>query len=122
MKQMKVTRELERGQIAMVDFGEFNGSVQGGLRPCIIISNNLANRHSGVIICVPMTSNTQKRAIPTHALIEPCDKDNCLKRASVALCEQITTIAKDSIKCITGKLSSHDCERVDKCIKVSLSL
>ena len=58
MKQMKVTRELERGQIAMVDFGEFNGSVQGGLRPCIIISNNLANRHSGVIICVPMTSNT----------------------------------------------------------------
>lgn len=124
MNKEKVSsnKSLERGHIAMVDFGDFNGSVQGGVRPCVIISNNRANHFSPVVICVPLTSKVGKKSLPTHTLIQPCEEDNCLKRASVALCEQIITITKDSIKGITGKLSCNDCERINECVKISLAL
>lgn len=113
---------LERGHIVMVDFGENKGSIQGGLRPCIIVSNSASCKFSPVVICVPLTSNTNKKRLPTHTLIKPSINDNHLRKASVALCEQIITIAKDSIRFITGKLNCEDCDKINECIKVSLAL
>lgn len=119
-KESKVN--LERGHIVMVDFGENKGSIQGGLRPCVIVSNSASCKYSPVVICVPLTSNTNKKRLPTHTLIEPNANDNCLRRASVALCEQIITITKDSIQFVTGKMNCEDCDKINNCIKVSLAL
>ena len=120
VKENKVN--LERGHIVMVDFGENKGSIQGGLRPCVIVSNSASCKYSPVVICVPLTSNTNKKRLPTHTLIEPNANDNRLRRASVALCEQIITITKDSIQFITGKMNCEDCDKINNCIKVSLAL
>lgn len=115
-------KELDRGVIAMVDLGESKGSVQGGLRPCVIVSNSASCKYSPVVICVPLSSNINKKKLPTHAIIKPNPSDNKLKRASIVLCEQIMTITKDSIRFVTGKMGSEDCERINECMKISLSL
>ena len=125
MKNVNVNlnvKELDRGVIAMVDLGEGKGSIQGGLRPCVIVSNSASCKYSPVVICVPLSSNINKKKLPTHAIITPNPSDNRLKRASVALCEQIMTITKDSIKFITGRMGSEECARINECIKISLSL
>ena len=115
-------KELDRGVIAMVDLGESKGSVQGGLRPCVIVSNSASCKYSPVVICVPLSSNINKKKLPTHAIIKPNPRNNRLKRASIVLCEQIMTITKDSIRFVTGKMESEDCERINECMKISLSL
>ena len=115
-------KELDRGVIAMVDLGESKGSVQGGLRPGVIVSNSASCKYSPVVICVPLSSNINKKKLPTHAIIKPNPSDNKLKRASIVLCEQIMTITKDSIRFVTGKMGSEDCERINECMKISLSL
>ena len=123
MKNVNVNvKELSRGSIVMAELPQGQGSVQGGLRPVLIVSNSASCKYSPVLICVPLTSNTNKKKLPTHALITPNEKDNRLRRASVALCEQIITIAKDNIHFVTGKLNNNDCERINECIKISLSL
>ena len=119
---VNVVKELDRGVIAMVELPEGQGSIQGGLRPCVIVSNSASCKYSPVVICVPLSSNINKKKLPTHAIINPNPSDNRLKRASVALCEQIITITKDSILFITGKLNQEDCTRINECIKVSLSI
>ena len=113
---------LARGQIVMAELPTSQGSVQGGLRPCVVVSNDKANKFSPVVICVPLSSNINKKKLPTHAIITPNEKSNRLKRASVALCEQIITITKDSIRFATGKLSYEETERINECVKISLSL
>lgn len=125
MKKVNVNlnvKELDRGVIAMVELPEGQGSVQGGLRPCVIVSNSASCKYSPVVICVPLSSNINKKKLPTHAIIKPNPSDNKLKRASVALCEQIMTITKDSIRFVTGKLSSEETARINECMKISLSL
>ena len=119
---VNVVKELDRGVIAMVDLGDSKGSVQGGLRPCVIVSNSASCKYSPVVICVPLSSNINKKKLPTHAIIKPNPSDNKLKRASIVLCEQIMTITKDSIRFVTGKMGSEDCERINECMKISLSL
>ena len=119
---VNVVKELDRGVIAMVDLPQGQGSIQGGLRPCVIVSNSASCKYSPVVICVPLSSNINKKKLPTHAIIKPNPSDNRLKRASVALCEQIITITKDSILFITGKLSSEETARINECMKISLSL
>ena len=125
MKNVNVNlnvKELDRGVIAMVELPEGKGSIQGGLRPCVIVSNSASCKYSPVVICVPLSSNINKKKLPTHAIIKPNPSDNRLKRASVALCEQIMTITKDSIRFVTGKLSSEETARINECMKISLSL
>ena len=119
---VNVVKELDRGVIAMVELPEGKGSIQGGLRPCVIVSNSASCKYSPVVICVPLSSNINKKKLPTHAIITPNEKSNRLKRASVALCEQIITITKDSIRFATGKLSYEETERINECMKISLSL
>ena len=119
---VNVVKELDRGVIAMVELPEGKGSIQGGLRPCVIVSNSASCKYSPVVICVPLSSNINKKKLPTHAIINPNPSDNKLKRASIVLCEQIMTITKDSIRFVTGKMGSEDCERINECMKISLSL
>ena len=63
-------QEVKRGQIVMLDLPTVSGSVQNGLRPCVIISNNKANKFSPNVIAVPLTSRN-KKDMPTHYALQP---------------------------------------------------
>ena len=68
------TMMISRGDIYMAKLqsDEDNGSLQEGRRPILIISNDLANKHSPVVTIVPLTSKLRKNPLPTHVLIEGC--------------------------------------------------
>ena len=80
-----------KGDIFWAELGEnAEGSLQAGVRPVLVVSNNKANGFSPVIIIIPITSKMRKAKLPTHVLIEECG----LSSPSIALAEQITSINK----------------------------
>lgn len=113
-------QEVKRGQIVMLDLPTVSGSVQNGLRPCVIISNNKANKFSPNVIAVPLTSRN-KKDMPTHYALQP-SKVNGLKVTSTILAEQILTVSKNAIKRIIGVVEDQHIDNVNKIIKESISL
>lgn len=89
---------IRRGDILWADLGMFpTTSVQGGVRPVIVVSNNKANTYSSVITVVPLTSRIyKKRYLPTHVFISKYDMTG-IRKGSLALAEQVMSI---STKCI----------------------
>ena len=75
------------------------GSIQSGMRPVVIVSNNAANKFSPVITAVPLTSNLHKTVLPTHVLL----REPGLKSPSLALCEQILSVDKS---CLVKRIGS----------------
>ena len=113
-------QEVKRGQIVMLDLPTVSGSVQNGLRPCVIISNNKANKFSPNVIAVPLTSKN-KKDMPTHYALQP-SKVNGLKVTSTILAEQILTVSKNAIKRVIGVVEDQHIDNVNKIIKESISL
>jgi mRNA interferase MazF len=113
-------QEVKRGQIVMLDLPTVSGSVQNGLRPCVIISNNKANKFSPNVIAVPLTSRN-KKDMPTHYALQP-SKVNGLKVTSTILAEQILTVSKNAIKRIIGVVEDQHIDNINKIIKESISL
>ena len=87
---------IKRGDMFYADLSPVVGSEQGGIRPVIIIQNDIGNRHSPTVIAAAITSQTGKSKLPTH--IEIGCKDSGLKADSVVLTEQIRTIDKSRLK------------------------
>ena len=112
--------EITRGTIVMVDLPTGNGSVQGGVRPAVVISNNRGNKFSPVLIIVPLTSKV-KKYMPTHHTIEP-SMINGLTKTSIALAEQIITIGKDMVRNIVGTLEEIDINFINRKVMTSLAL
>ena len=112
--------KVVRGQIVMVDLPNMGNSVQCGLRPCIIVSNNRANLYSPNVIVVPLTSRN-KKPLPTHYTMLP-SKNNGLKVASTVLAEQILTLSKTMIKRVIGKVEEEHIDNINHIIKESISL
>ena len=112
--------KVVRGQIVMVDLPNFGGSIQTGLRPCIVVSNNKANMYSPNVIVVPLTSRN-KKPLPTHYTMQPT-RLNGLKVASTALAEQIITLSKTMIKRVVGKVDEEHIDNINHIIKESISL
>lgn len=109
---------MRKGDIYMANLGEDEGSLQAGLRPVIIVSNDLANEHSPVITVIPMTTKKKKR-LPTHVYIQDCG----LPRPSLALAEQITSINKSKMITKMGSIQQTVYEKqVTSAIKVQLSM
>ena len=75
------------------------GSIQSGMRPVVIVSNNAANQYSPVVTAVPLTSNLHKTVLPTHVLL----RESGLKSPSLALCEQILSVDKS---CLVRRIGS----------------
>ena len=115
---------IKRGDIVFINFGEAKDdertSIQKGVRPAIIIQNNLGNKFSGTTIVIPLTSRMSKHNIPTHVLIEKSNY-NGLKCNSIALCEQIMTVDKKRLQQKIGILSELDIKRVTKGLKNSIT-
>lgn len=91
------------------------GSEQKGLRPCIIVSNNINNLHSPTVTVIPVTSQC-KTYIPTHCQI------NGLPKSSIAMAEQIRTIDKTRIVAYITTLRPKEIEDLKQCIKIQLTL
>lgn len=89
------------GDIFWADLeGEAGSSMQAGERPVLVISNNKANEYSPVITIIPITSKMCKAELPTHVLIKECG----LKKPSIVLAEQITSINKDRLERKIGSI------------------
>ena len=89
--------KIKRGDIIIADLGQHETSVQSGIRPCVVMSNNMANKHSPVITVVPLTSKIRKKQyLPTHVFLNGY-RNTGLDRHSLALCEQITSVAYSDI-------------------------
>lgn len=102
----------------MVDFGTRDGHEQCGVRPALIIQNDVGNKFSPVIIVLPIT-DSRKRYMPTHVRIK---KSDVLPKDSVILCEQVHTIDKRRFIGFLGQASEEIMADVDARIKISLGL
>jgi mRNA interferase MazF len=109
-----------RGDIYYADLSPVVGSEQGGIRPVLIVQNNVGNKHSPTVIAAAITSQINKARLPTH--IELNARTYGLSRDSVVLLEQVRTLDKRRLKERMGKLDESLMRQVDSAISVSLGL
>src|SRR6056297_12781 len=112
--------DLKRGDVYYADLNPVVGSEQGGVRPVLVIQNDIGNRYSPTVIVAAITSKIEKAKLPTHIEI-PADRSN-LNRDSVILLEQIRTIDKKRLKRKVTHLNADILEKVDEAIEISLGL
>lgn len=111
---------VKRGDIYYADLSPIIGSEQGGVRPVLIIQNDVGNRHSPTIICAAITSRMNKAKLPTH--IEISSGRYHLVKDSVILLEQIRTIDKQRLREYVCHVDSRMMGKVNHAIHVSLGL
>ncbi|HAP78966.1 MAG TPA: PemK family transcriptional regulator [Ruminococcus sp.] len=111
---------VKRGEIYYADLSPVVGSEQGGIRPVLIVQNDVGNRHSPTVIAAAITSQRDKSRLPTHIEVSA---DTCgLSRDSVVLLEQIRTIDKKRLKDRMGELDNTSMNRVDTALSISFGL
>jgi mRNA interferase MazF len=111
---------IHRGDIYYADLRPVVGSEQGGVRPVLIIQNDVGNRHSPTVICAAITSKMNKAKLPTHVELEASRYD--LMKDSVVLLEQLRTIDKQRLKDKVCRLDSEILKKVDRALEISLEL
>lgn len=111
---------IRRGDIYYADLRPVVGSEQGGIRPVLIIQNDIGNRHSPTVICAAITSKMNKAKLPTHIEINASAYD--IVRDSVILLEQLRTIDKKRLKDKICHLDPEALAKVNKALKISLEL
>ena len=111
---------IRRGDIYYADLRPVVGSEQGGVRPVLIIQNNVGNKHSPTVICAAITSKMNKAKLPTHVELDTrkCD----MIKDSVILLEQLRTIDKQRLKERICHIDDELLERVNQALMVSLEL
>lgn len=109
---------IRRGDIYWVNLGEPKGNIQGGVRPCIVTSNDIGNKFSPIVSVAPLSTQIEKCKLPTHAFI---GKDECLglSKDSFLMAEQIRPIDKTTLGDYIGYIMN---DRIDKAISISLGL
>ena len=111
---------IRRGDIYYADLRPVVGSEQGGIRPVLIIQNDVGNKHSPTVICAAITSRMNKAKLPTHVEL---DCRNCdMVKDSVVLLEQLRTIDKKRLREHMGRLDDAHLAMVDDAIAVSFGL
>jgi len=111
---------IRRGDIYYADLSPVVGSEQGGMRPVLIVQNDIGNKHSPTVIAAAITSQINKAKLPTHIELEA--RSFGLSKDSVVLLEQIRTIDKTRLKEKMGRLDDSLMHRVDNAIAVSFGL
>lgn len=111
---------IRRGDIYYADLSPVVGSEQGGIRPVLIVQNDVGNRHSPTVIAAAITSRINKNRLPTH--IEVDARNYGLARDSIILLEQIRTLDKRRLKERMGHLDQEAMDRVDRAISISFGL
>ena len=111
---------IKRGDIYYADLSPVIGSEQGGVRPVLIVQNDVGNRYSPTVIAAAITSQHEKSKMPTHINLnaECCG----LSKDSIVLLEQVRTIDKQRLKEKMGTIDAVAMNRVDKALSVSFGL
>jgi mRNA interferase MazF len=112
-------KNIQRGDIFYADLSPVVGSEQGGIRPVLILQNNVGNRHSPTVIVCAITGKAEKNNIPTHVRIGTAS--GCAKE-SFALLEQIRTIDRIRLREKVGTLSGHEMKQINQALSVSVGL
>lgn len=108
--------EIKRGQIYYADLSPVQGSEQGGLRPVLIVQNDIGNKFSPTIIAAPLTTRMAKHRLPTHYL-------TCITGVpSLILCEQVRTLDKKRLKDYVCTLAPAEMGKVNKALAISLGI
>ena len=113
-------RIYKRGDIFLVDLGETVGSEQGGIRPVIIMQNDIGNKYSPTVIVATITSKQTKAKLPTHVELKACEC--ALDRDSVVLLEQIKTLDKSRIINYIGRLNRKQMSKIERAFEISTGL
>ena len=112
--------DIKRGEIYYADLSPVIGSEQGGVRPVLIVQNNVGNKFSPTVIAAAITSQKSKANLPTHIKV---DAAGCgLSKDSIVLLEQVRTIDKTRLKEKMGTLDAPSMNMVDKAISISFGL
>lgn len=112
---------IKRGDMFYADLSPVVGSEQGGIRPVIIIQNDLGNKHSPTVIAAAITSQLGKTKLPTH--IEIGSQDVGLKTNSVVLAEQVRTIDKSRLKEKIGHIDDENLmKKINNALELSIGL
>jgi mRNA interferase MazF len=111
---------VKRGDIFYADLSPVVGSEQGGIRPVLIIQNNVGNKYSPTVIVSAITSQINKAKLPTH--VEISSEEYGLNKDSVVLLEQIRTLDKKRLKEKIGHMSEKDMIKVDEALLISIGL
>lgn len=109
-----------KGDIFYADLSPTRGSEQGGIRPVVIIQNDVGNKYSPTVIVAAITSQINKAKLPTHVPISSEAYGLC--RDSIILLEQVRTIDKERLKEKISALSAADLRKVNKALLISLKL
>ena len=111
---------VHRGDIYYADLSPVVGSEQGGVRPVLIVQNDVGNRFSPTVIAAAITSQKDKTKLPTHIRLQA--EGSGLARDSIVLLEQIRTLDKQRLRERMGRLDDHSMNRVDRALQVSFGL
>lgn len=112
--------EIKRGEVFYADLSPVVGSEQGGVRPVLIVQNDVGNRYSPTVIAAAITSKQDKSNLPTHIDLKA---SRCgLAKDSVVLLEQIRTLDKKRLREKTGCLDESDLQRVNEALGISFGL
>lgn len=103
--------EIKKGDIYYAILNPTIGSEQNGIRPVVVIQNNLGNKYSPTVIVAPITSILKKKELPTHIII---DKKDFLKSKSMILLEQIRVLDKSRLKEYIGKLQNSEVKEIER--------
>ncbi|MGF0040634.1 type II toxin-antitoxin system PemK/MazF family toxin [Peptoniphilaceae bacterium SGI.131] len=110
---------VKRGDVFYADLSPVVGSEQGGVRPVLVIQNDMGNKYSPTVIIAAITSQINKTKLPTHVKIDP---DIGLPKNSVVLMEQVRTIDKKRLRDKVGSFNEKTMRQVDEALFLSVGL
>ena len=111
---------IRRGDIFYADLSPVVGSEQGGIRPVLIVQNDVGNKYSPTVIAAAITSQREKSKLPTHIQV---NADGCgLSKDSIVLLEQIRTLDKRRLKEKMGEIPAETMQSVDSALSISFGL
>ncbi len=120
IRRVILKMNVKRGEIYYADLSPVVGSEQGGIRPVLIVQNDVGNKYSPTVIAAAITSQKYKTGLPTHIKV---NADGCgLAKDSIVLLEQVRTIDKRRLKEKMGNLGESEMGRIDKALSVSFGL
>lgn len=111
---------VRRGDIFYADLSPVIGSEQGGVRPVLVVQNDVGNKYSPTIIIAAITSQINKAKLPTH--VEITGQEYGLPKDSVVLLEQVRTIDKKRLREKIGRFDNETMQYVDDALKISVGL
>ncbi len=111
---------IKRGEIYYADLSPVIGSEQGGVRPVLIVQNDIGNKYSPTVIAAAITSQINKAKLPTH--IEISAQEYGLQKDSVILLEQIRTIDKKRLREKIGHMDDELMDKVNEALSISFGL